>query len=140
MDAVALFPSLSGKNTAKIVRETAEKTTMELEGFDWKKGMIYVKVKKHLTKIRKEMRVVGKYWFWDNSNPSFHEGVLIVCGGVHLRVSPLTGCHMKHILETSQDNSRTLAIHVKHLSTQYGLPHPLECLKSDPPTKSKYKE
>ena len=56
MDAVALFPSLSGKNTARIVRETAEKTTMKLEGFDWKKGMVYVRINKHLTRIRKEMR------------------------------------------------------------------------------------
>ena len=56
MDAVALFPSLSGKNTARIIRETTEKTTLEMENFDWKKGMIYVKVNKHLTTIRKEMR------------------------------------------------------------------------------------
>ena len=56
MDAVALFPSLSGKNTAKIVREAAEKTTMKMEGFDWKKGMVYVRVNRHLTRIRKEMK------------------------------------------------------------------------------------
>ena len=56
MDAVALFPSLSGKNTARIVREAAENTTMELEGFDWKKGMVYVRVNKHLTRVKREMR------------------------------------------------------------------------------------
>ena len=35
--------------------------------------------------------VVGKCGFWTNSTPSFHEGVLIVWGGVILRVSPMRG-------------------------------------------------
>ena len=56
MDAVALFPSLTGKKTAKLVRETAEKTTMLIDGFDWRRGMIYVRMNKQLTTIRKEMR------------------------------------------------------------------------------------
>ena len=47
---------------------------------------------------------------------------------------------IKYLLETSQNNSRTWAIHIKHLAAKYGLPHPLECLKSDPPLKSTFKE
>ena len=35
--------------------------------------------------------VVGKGWFWVNSTPTFHVGVLIVRGGVHLRVLPHEG-------------------------------------------------
>ena len=47
---------------------------------------------------------------------------------------------VKYILETSEENSWTWAVHVKNLSAKYGLPHPLECLKTDPPPKSEYKE
>ena len=47
---------------------------------------------------------------------------------------------IEYLLETSQNNSRTWAIHIKHLAAKYGLPHPLECLKSDPPLKSTFKE
>ena len=43
MDAVSLFPSLSGTNTAKIVREKVEKSKLQVDGFDWKKGMVYVR-------------------------------------------------------------------------------------------------
>ena len=47
---------------------------------------------------------------------------------------------VKHILETSETNSRTWAVHVKSLSEKYGLPQPLDCLKHDPPSKSEYRE
>ena len=47
---------------------------------------------------------------------------------------------VKHILETSQENSRTWAIHVRYLSEKYGLPDPLDCLKSEPPSKNQYTE
>ena len=45
-----------------------------------------------------------------------------------------------NILETSQENSRTWAIHVKYLSAKYGLPDPLECLKNEPPSKNQNTE
>ena len=47
---------------------------------------------------------------------------------------------IKYLLETSQNNSRTWAIHIKHLAAKYCLPHPLECLKSDPPLESTFKD
>ena len=47
---------------------------------------------------------------------------------------------VKYLLENSPENSRTWAIHLRNLSTKYGLPDPLECLKSDPPSKVHYKE
>merc|ERR1711867_145227 len=48
MDAVALFPSLTGKRTGKIVRERIRKTSLKFSGFNWKKAMIYLKINKHL--------------------------------------------------------------------------------------------
>ena len=47
---------------------------------------------------------------------------------------------VKYLLETSLDNSRTWAAHLRNISTQYDLVNPLECLKLDPPSKSTYKE
>ena len=47
---------------------------------------------------------------------------------------------VKYLLENSPDNSRTWAVHLRYLSLKYGLKDPLECLKTDPPAKSQYKE
>ena len=45
-----------------------------------------------------------------------------------------------YLLRNSSENSRTWAIHLRHLSRKYGLEDPLDCLARDPPTKSFYKE
>ena len=47
---------------------------------------------------------------------------------------------VKYLLQNSAENSRTWAMHVRHLSRKYGLEDPLECLRRDPPTHSSYKE
>ena len=47
---------------------------------------------------------------------------------------------VKYLLETSSENSRTWAVHIRHLSQKYGLPDPLEYLRADPLVKSQYKE
>ena len=49
MDAVALFPSLSWKRTGAIVRKRILKSKMKLEGFNWRKGMVYIKTNRALT-------------------------------------------------------------------------------------------
>ena len=49
MDAVALFPSMTGKRTAKIVRERLKRSPIKLQGFNWKKALVYVRINKHLT-------------------------------------------------------------------------------------------
>ena len=47
---------------------------------------------------------------------------------------------VKYLLETSSENSRTWAVHLRYLSYKYGLDDPLHCLKMDPLSKSEYKE
>ena len=42
---------------------------------------------------------------------------------------------VKHILKTSPDNSRTWAVHIRHLCSQYGLEDPLQYLSRDPPSR-----
>ena len=49
MDAISLFPSMSGKRTGRIVRERISKGVMKIRGFCWKKGMVYIKINRHLT-------------------------------------------------------------------------------------------
>ena len=57
MDAVALFPSLSGKKTGEIIRRRVTKSPMRMDGFNWKRGMVYIKTNKHLvSKIPKEIK------------------------------------------------------------------------------------
>ena len=46
---------------------------------------------------------------------------------------------VKYILSSSNEDSRTWAIHIRHISKQYGLEDPLSCLYRDAPTKSSYK-
>ena len=47
-DAVALFLSLSGENTARIVRRRVEKSEIKWRGFNWKKATIYIMANEHL--------------------------------------------------------------------------------------------
>ena len=47
-DVKALYPSITSENTGRIVRERIEKTELEFEGFDWKKGAAYVAMNTHL--------------------------------------------------------------------------------------------
>ena len=47
---------------------------------------------------------------------------------------------VKYLLETTKTNSRTWAAHIRYLSVKYDIPDPLQCLNSDPPPKSYYKE
>ena len=47
---------------------------------------------------------------------------------------------VKHLLETSEENSRTWSVHLRHLCRHYGLPDPLDWLRQDPPLKSTFKE
>ena len=47
---------------------------------------------------------------------------------------------LKYLLETSNENSRTWSIYLRHISKMYGLLDPIECLQKDPPKKSLYKE
>ena len=47
---------------------------------------------------------------------------------------------VKYLLKESTENSRTWSIFIRQLSVMYGLTDPLQCLQSDPPQKSVYKE
>ena len=47
---------------------------------------------------------------------------------------------IKYLLETAADKSRTWAAHVRFLSKQYNIPDPLQCLKTEAPSKAEYKE
>ena len=47
---------------------------------------------------------------------------------------------VKYLLENSSENSRTWAIHLRHLCRKYRLSDPLEYLKYDAPSKSQFKE
>ena len=46
---------------------------------------------------------------------------------------------VKTLLSISTDNSRTWAVHVRHLARMYGLPDPLAMLESPPPSKNSWK-
>ena len=47
---------------------------------------------------------------------------------------------IRYSLETTENNSRTWANHIRYLSKKYNIPDPLECLKSEPPSKQEFKE
>ena len=47
---------------------------------------------------------------------------------------------LKYLLQTSSENSRTWAAHIRHLCQMYSLEDPLAYLNRDPPTKSFWKE
>ena len=81
----------------------------------------------------------------------FLTGELPVEGHIHKDVfslffsvwsNPDTKIHeiLKYLLQTSQDNSRTWSVHLRHLCRRYGLEDPLVYLNRDAPTKSSWKE
>ena len=47
---------------------------------------------------------------------------------------------VKYLLETSNDNSHTWCIHLRHLSRMYSMTDPLTLLYNKPPSKDKYKQ
>ena len=49
LDVTALFPSLSPKRTAEIVRKKMMRSPMKIQGFNWKMGLVYITMNKHLT-------------------------------------------------------------------------------------------
>ena len=49
LDVVALFPSMTSKRTGKLVRKAVMKSRISLEGYDWKTGLVYIVMNKHLT-------------------------------------------------------------------------------------------
>ena len=49
LDVEALFPSMTSKRTGEIVRKRMMKSEMKLEGFNWRMGLVYIKMNKHLT-------------------------------------------------------------------------------------------
>ena len=57
MDAVALFPSLSGRKTSEIVGRRVAASPMKMDGFSWRRGMVYVKTNRRLVReIPKELK------------------------------------------------------------------------------------
>ena len=96
MDVVSLFPSLSSKKTSEIVHRKVAETDMEIEGFDWKKAMLYVKLNKDkASNTKKEIKkflpmrtsargaepgmgcksfrqekIMKKQWFFVKTNPT----------------------------------------------------------------------
>ena len=84
--------------------------------------------------------------------PSIHflTGELPVVGKIHKDVfslffgiwsNPDTKINeiVKYLLQNSCENSRTWAVHVRHLCKQYGLEDPFTSLCRDPPSRSEYK-
>ena len=49
-DVVALFPSMTAENTGKIIREKVTNTKMKVEGFRWKKALVYIRLNRSLVK------------------------------------------------------------------------------------------
>ena len=47
---------------------------------------------------------------------------------------------IKYLLENSNENSHSWAIHIRQISKMYGLEDPLDCLRRSPPSKSLYKK
>ena len=47
---------------------------------------------------------------------------------------------VKYLLTMSPETSLTWSAHLRRISLKYGMRDPLECLNSDPPTKSQYTE
>ena len=48
-DVKALYPSITSENTGKIIRRRIENSTLEFEGFCWKRGLAYIDMNKKLT-------------------------------------------------------------------------------------------
>ena len=49
LDVVALFPSMTSKRTGEILRKRMMKSRLEVKGFDWRRGLVYIVINKHLT-------------------------------------------------------------------------------------------
>ena len=49
LDVVALFPSMTSKRTGEILRKRMMKSKMEVRGFNWRRGLVYIVINKHLT-------------------------------------------------------------------------------------------
>ena len=49
VDVIALFPNIKSKNTGKIVRNAVISSPIKIRGFDWKQGVRYILINKHLT-------------------------------------------------------------------------------------------
>ena len=43
------FPSMSAKRTGEIIRRRRMRSKMKVEGFDWRKGLVYIQMNHHLT-------------------------------------------------------------------------------------------
>ena len=56
LDVVALFPSMSAKKTGEILRMRMMKSSLNVKGFDWRRGLVYIVINKHLTNN------LGKLW------------------------------------------------------------------------------
>ena len=56
LDVSALFPSMSAKRTGEILRSRMMKSQMEVKGFNWRMGLVYILMNKHLTTN------LGKMW------------------------------------------------------------------------------
>ena len=56
LDVEALFPSMTSARTGEIVRRRMMKSKMKVEGFQWKVGLVYILMNKHLTTN------LGKMW------------------------------------------------------------------------------
>ena len=49
LDVQALFPSMTARRTGMIVRERLNKISWEIEGFNWKMGLVYIRMNRNLT-------------------------------------------------------------------------------------------
>ena len=49
LDVAALFPSMSAKRTGDIIRRRMMRSSMQIDGFDWKRGLVYIHMNRHLT-------------------------------------------------------------------------------------------
>ena len=49
LDVEALFPSMTARRTGMIVRERMQKSHMKLEGFNWRMGLVYIRMNRNLT-------------------------------------------------------------------------------------------
>ena len=56
LDVTALFPSMTAARTGRIVRKRLMRSSMKIQGFNWKIGLVYIVMNKHLTSD------LGKLW------------------------------------------------------------------------------
>ena len=61
LDVEALFPSMTAPRTGEIVRRRMMKSKMMIEGFDWKRGLVYIQMNKHLTSSLKSLWKILPY-------------------------------------------------------------------------------